>query len=203
MARRLPRSFYERDARAVAPDLLNKVLVHGRKRGRIVEVEAYVGDGSDPGSHAHRGQTPRNTVMFGPPGHLYVYFTYGMHWCCNAVCDPKGTASAVLLRAVEPLAGIDVMRRRRGIDDIYRLTKGPGCLAQAFDIDLKLDGAPYAAGNALWLADDGCGTPKIGRSVRIGITRNAEKPWRFFIRGNRWVSGPAKLNNGPKLNNGK
>jgi DNA-3-methyladenine glycosylase len=190
---------------ALAKFLLGKVLVRdgvdGRLTGRIVETEAY--PPGDEACHARSGRTARNASLFLAHGHVYVYRAYGISMMLNISSEAEGNGAGVLIRAVEPLAGIDVMRRRRGIDDIYRLTKGPGCLAQAFDIDLKLDGAPYAAGNALWLADDGCGTPKIGRSVRIGITRNAEKPWRFFIRGNRWVSGPAKLNNGPKLNNGK
>jgi DNA-3-methyladenine glycosylase len=189
----------------LAKFLLGKVLVRdgvdGRLTGRIVETEAY--PPGDEACHARSGRTARNASLFLAHGHVYVYRAYGISMMLNISSEAEGNGAGVLIRAVEPLAGIDVMRRRRGIDDIYRLTKGPGCLAQAFDIDLKLDGAPYAAGNALWLADDGCGTPKIGRSVRIGITRNAEKPWRFFIRGNRWVSGPAKLNNGPKLNNGK
>ncbi|HET9443156.1 MAG TPA: DNA-3-methyladenine glycosylase [Acidimicrobiales bacterium] len=112
-ARVLPRSFYARDAREVAPELLNKVLVLGPLRARLVEVEAYVGGELDPGSHAYRGRNRRNATMFGPPGHLYVYFTYGMHWCANAVCDPDGTASAVLLRAAAPLAGLEQMRANR------------------------------------------------------------------------------------------
>ena len=184
---------------ALAKYLLGKVLVRdgedGRLTGRIVETEAY--PPGDDACHARSGRTARNASLFLAHGHVYVYRAYGISMMLNISSEAEGNGAGVLIRAVEPLTGIDVMRRRRGIDDIYRLTKGPGCLAQAFDIDLKLDGAPYAAGNALWLADDGSGTPEIRRSVRIGITRNAEKPWRFYMPGNRWVSGPAKLNNGP------
>jgi DNA-3-methyladenine glycosylase len=184
---------------ALAKFLLGKVLVRdgvdGRLTGRIVETEAY--PPGDEACHARSGRTVRNASLFLAHGHVYVYRAYGISMMLNISSEAEGNGAGVLIRAVEPLSGIDVMRRRRGIDDIYRLTSGPGRLTQAFGIDLSLDGAPYAAGNALWLADDGSGTPKIGRSVRIGITRNAEKPWRFFIRGNRWVSGPARLNAGP------
>lgn len=183
---------------ALAKFLLGKVLVRdgidGRLTGRIVETEAY--PPGDDACHARSGRTARNASLFLAHGHVYVYRAYGISMMLNISSEAEGNGAGVLIRAVEPLTGIEVMRRRRGIDDICRLTKGPGCLAQAFGIDLKLDGAPYAPGKVLWLADDGSGTPKIGRSVRIGITRNAEKPWRFFIRGNRWVSGPAKLKNG-------
>ena len=183
---------------ALAKFLLGKVLVRdgadGRLTGRIVETEAY--PPGDDACHARSGRTARNASLFLAHGHVYVYRAYGISMMLNISSEAEGNGAGVLIRAAEPLTGIDVMRRRRGIDDIYRLTKGPGCLAQAVGIDLKLDGAPYAPGNALWLADDGSGTPEINRSVRIGITRNAEKPWRFFIRGNRWVSGPVKLNNG-------
>ena len=190
--RRLPRSFYVRDAREVAPELLHKVFVHGSRRGRIVEVEAYVGDGTDPGSHAHRGRTKRNATMFGPPGHLYVYFTYGMHWCCNAVCDPDGTASAVLLRAVEPLDGVAEMRAarpaaRRDVD----LTNGPAKLCQAFDITGIHDGVdlvrPPAGGIAI--VDDGVDPPADPViTTRIGLSAGAELPWRWYVRGNAHVS---------------
>lgn len=190
---------------ALARYLLGKVLVRdgvdGRLTGRIVETEAYP-PGDDAG-HARSGRTARNASLYLARGHVYVYRAYGISMMLNISSEEAGNGAGVLIRAVEPLSGIDVMRRRRGIDDIYRLTSGPGRLTQAFGIDLSLDGAPYAAGNALWLADDAFGTAKIGRSVRIGITRNAERPWRFFIRGNRWVSGPAKLNSGSKLNNGR
>ena len=189
---------------ALAKFLLGKVLVRdgadGRLTGRIVETEAYP-PGDDAG-HARSGRTARNASLYLARGHVYVYRAYGISMMLNISSEEPGNGAGVLIRAVEPLTGIDVMRRRRGIDDIYRLTSGPGRLTQAFGIDLSLDGTPYAAGNALWLADDGLGAAKMGRSVRIGITRNAEKPWRFFIPGNRWVSGPARLNNGTKLNNG-
>jgi DNA-3-methyladenine glycosylase len=190
--RPLPRRFYDRDARAVAPELLGKVLVHGERRGRIVEVEAYVGDGTDPGSHAHRGRTKRNATMFGPPGHLYVYFTYGMHWCCNAVCDPEGTASAVLLRAVEPLVGLEEMRAarpaaRRDVD----LANGPAKLCQAFAIGGVHDGVdlvrPPAGG--ITIVDDGTPPPDAPVvTTRIGLSAGADLPWRWCVAGDPHVS---------------
>jgi DNA-3-methyladenine glycosylase len=179
----------------VAPELLNKVLVHGELRGRIVEVEAYVGDGTDPGSHAHRGRTRRNATMFGPPGHLYVYFTYGMHWCCNAVCDPEGTASAVLLRAVEPVAGLEAMRAarpaaRRDVD----LANGPAKLCQAFGIAGLHDGVDLARPPAggVTIVDDGRPPPTAPRvATRIGLSAGAELPWRWYVEGDPHVSRTA------------
>lgn len=195
-AKPLPRSFYERDAREVAPELLNKVLVRGSMRARIVEVEAYVGGGVDPGSHAHRGQTKRNGVMFGPPGHLYVYFTYGMHWCCNAVCSPEGVASAVLIRAAAPLAGIDEMWSRRPKARVERdLLSGPAKLCQAYGIEGVHDGVdlvrPEPGG--ISIVDAGVAPPvDPGTSVRIGLGRGMgdELPWRWFVRGDANLSRP-------------
>ena len=181
---------------ALAKFLLGKILVRdgndGRVAGRIVETEAY--PPGDDACHARSGRTPRNASLFLPTGHVYVYRAYGVSMMLNIASEVEGVGAGVLIRAVEPIAGIDIMQRRRGIDDIYRLTRGPGCLAQAFGVDLSIDGTIYAPGNPLWLADDGAPAAKIGSSVRIGITRNADKPWRYFVRGNRWVSGPARLN---------
>jgi DNA-3-methyladenine glycosylase len=181
---------------ALAKFLIGKVLVRdggeGRVSGRIVETEAY--PPGDDACHARSGRTRRNASLFLHTGHVYVYRAYGISMMLNISSEVEGVGAGVLIRAVEPIAGIDIMRRRRGIDDVYRLTRGPGCLAQAFGVDLSLDGTAYAAGNALWLADDGAPVPKIGSSVRIGITRNAGMRWRYFVRDNRWVSGPARLN---------
>jgi DNA-3-methyladenine glycosylase len=190
----VPRSFYNRDARDVAVDLLNKLLDHDGVRGRIVETEAYLGE-LDPGSHAFRGLTNRNRVMFGPPGFLYVYFTYGMHWCCNAVCGPEGTASAVLLRALAPLAGTDRMRERRaGRGRPVRdrdLTRGPARLCQALGITGAQNGVDLARGDVRIL-DDGTPPPdKPGVSARIGLRAGAgdEHEWRYFVAGDPNVSG--------------
>ncbi|MDQ3106546.1 MAG: DNA-3-methyladenine glycosylase [Actinomycetota bacterium] len=195
-ARPLPRRFYDRDARIVAPELLNKVLVHGRRRGRIVEVEAYVGDGTDPGSHAHRGPTPRNASMFGSPGHLYVYFTYGMHWCCNAVCDPVGTASAVLLRAVEPLAGMAELRAARPVAGReVDLANGPAKLCQAFGIAGCHDGIDLArpTGGGPTIVDDGFPPPNAPlASRRIGLSAGADLPWRWCVPASPYVSRPTR-----------
>ena len=194
--RRLTKTFFERDAREVAPELLNKVLVRGRLRARIVEVEAYVGGGVDPGSHAHRGMTARNKTMFGPPGRLYVYFTYGMHWCANAVCSPDGVASAVLLRAAAPLAGVDEMRDRRVKARTPRdLCSGPAKLCQAFGIEGRDDGADLlrADPSGISIVDDGVAPPAApGVSQRIGLSVGAgdELPWRWFVAGEPNLSRP-------------
>jgi DNA-3-methyladenine glycosylase len=186
----LPRSFYRRDPRAVAPGLLNKVLVHGECRARIVEVEAYCG-GEDPGSHAYRGRTARNATMFGKPGLLYVYFTYGMHWCANAVCGAPDEGVAVLLRAAEPLDGLEEMWSRRPAAKRPRdLCSGPARLCQAFGIERSFDGADLATGDrGVVIVDDGVAPPdEPGISTRIGLSAGAELPWRYFVAGNPNVS---------------
>ncbi len=190
--RTLPRSFYARDPRELAPSLLNKLLVGRtldgeRLAARLVEVEAYLGS-DDAGSHAFRGMTPRTEVMFGPPGHLYVYFTYGMHWCANVVAahDRPGDAAAVLLRAAAPVAGLDVMRARRVKARRDRdLLAGPARLCQAFGISGADNGGDLVRG-PIRLVDDGVPPPEIpGRSVRIGLAagRGDEHPWRFTVPG--------------------
>ena len=196
MAERVvPRRFYRRDPREVAPDLLNKLLVHddavaGRLSGRIVEVEDYVGM-EDAGSHAFRGMTPRNATMFGPPGHLYVYFTYGMHWCANVVCWEDGTAGAVLLRALAPVDGVDVMRTRRIAARHDRdLCSGPARLTQALGLDGAFDGNDLVTG-PVRLLDDGTAPPAdAGNSRRIGLSagRGDDHPWRWFVPGDPNVS---------------
>jgi DNA-3-methyladenine glycosylase len=192
------------DALDVAPRLLGLLVVHGECAGRIVEVEAYRG-AEDPASHAYRGRTARNATMFGRPGLLYVYFTYGMHWCANVVCGAEDTASAVLLRALEPVAGVEAMRvargrrRRDGRPPADRdLCRGPANLACALGIDGGCDGADLCApGPGPSLMDDGIGpTVAIDRGPRIGIRHAAEVPWRFWVRGSRYVSGPAALATG-------
>ena len=196
MAERLPAAFYLRDPREVAVDLLNKVLVRddpvfGRVGGRIVEAEAYLGAGIDPGSHAFRGPTRRNATMFGPPGRLYVYFTYGMHWCSNVVCNPHGGGGAVLLRALHPLDGLEAMWSRRPKAKRERdLCSGPARLAQALALTGDLDGADLSAGPVL-LLDDGTSPPdQPGNSVRIGLSpgKGDESPWRWWVPGDPNVS---------------
>jgi len=191
VARRPPldREFYRRDPRAVAPDLLGKVVVAGDRRARIVEVEAYCGP-EDPAAHSYRGPTARNATMFGPPGHLYVYFSYGMHWCCNPVCGDDGEGVAVLLRALEPLDGLDEMRAARGGVKDRDLCRGPARLCQALGITRDLDGADLVTGDrALTIEDDGTPPPDDpATGPRIGITRAADLPWRFWVPGNPYVS---------------
>jgi len=193
----LTRSFYDRDARDVAPELLNKVLVRTgdgpRLAARLVEVEAYRGM-DDPGSHSYRRQTPRNSVMFGPPGHLYVYFSYGNHWCMNAVCGPGEQPHAVLLRAAAPLAGLERMRERRGASRTDReLCSGPGKLGQAFGIDRAFDGADLVRGK-LRIVDDGVAPPArpgVSRRIGLGVDKGEELLLRFYVPGNEHVSrGP-------------
>ncbi len=181
----LGRHFYARNALEVAPDLLNKVLVGpGGRAGRIVEVEAYRG-ADDPGSHGHRGRTKRNTTMFGPPGHLYVYFTYGMHWCANVVAETDGVAAAVLLRALTPLQGLDAMYTARGpaARRDRDLCSGPAKLTQALGIDGTLDGANLATGDrGVIILDDGQPPPPDPAvTTRIGLTSGADLPWRFCV----------------------
>jgi DNA-3-methyladenine glycosylase len=191
----LPRSFYARDAREVAPQLLGKLLVHddpdwGRIAVRLVEVEAYAGT-DDPGSHAYRGPTRRNAVMFGPSGHLYVYFTYGMHFCANVVCGGSGWASAVLLRAAAPVEGLDTIRARRPAAKREReLCSGPARLAQAVGLTAEHDGADLVRGPVRVL-DDGTpppGTPAVSARVGLAPGRGDEHPWRWYVAGDPNVS---------------
>ena len=197
----LPRSFYRRDALEVAPELLNKVLAVGRRAGRIVEVEAYRG-GDDPASHAFRGPTARNATMFGAPGHLYVYFTYGLHWCANAVCMPAGTAQAVLIRALVPVRGLAAMAADRPRGTPTRdLCRGPARLCQALGIDGRRDGADLVTGRGgVRILDDGLSPPgAVGRGPRVCISRAADRPWRYWVAGEPTVSpGPrARPPDGP------
>ncbi len=190
--RRLGRAFYRRDPRQVAPDLLGKLLVRGPLSARIVEVEAYCGS-LDPGSHAYRGMTKRNATMFGPPGHLYVYFTYGMHWCANAVCGDEGEGVAVLLRAAEPAQGLDQMRARRPAARRERdLLAGPARLSQAFALTGEEDGADLVtASHGVTIVDDGTPPPTPAISTRIGLSAGADLPWRWCTPGSPHLSKPA------------
>ena len=190
--RPLRRAFYERDSLELAPELLGKVLVHGRRAARIVEVEAYRG-ADDPGSHAYRGATPRTRSMFGPPGHLYVYFTYGMHWCANVVCGAEGEASAVLLRAVAPLTGIEEMRAARpGARRDRDLGNGPAKLCQAMGIDGSHDGVDLVDGRGPHLTDDGTSPPADPEvTARVGLRLGTDRLWRWLVRGDEHVS-PAR-----------
>ncbi len=192
---KLPRSFYLRSTLTVAKELLGKFLVRKMGRqlliGKIVEVEAYLGK-KDPASHAYRGQTKRNEMMFRQGGHLYVYFTYGMHFCANVVTRGKGIGEAVLIRAVEPVKGIEVMRKKRGCSwdeaDYWNVANGPAKLCEAFGIQRKQNGIDLL-GDEIFVAG-GEKIPKslIGSSTRIGIKKATDKRWRFFVEGNRFVS---------------
>ena len=189
----LPRAFYRRDPREVAPDLLNKLLVAADgRRARIVETEAYCG-ALDAAAHTYRGKTARNATMFGPAGKLYVYFTYGMHWCANTACGEEGEGVGVLLRAAEPIAGLDLMYAlRRAAKRDRDLCSGPARLCQAFGITRAQDGIDLVNGDGgLLIVDDGVAQPAdpmVG--VRIGIRHAAEEPWRWYVRGNPNVSKP-------------
>jgi DNA-3-methyladenine glycosylase len=199
----LPRQFYARDPQTVGRDLLGKLLV--RREGkqwiaaRIVEVEAYLGR-DDPAAHAFSGRTARNAVLFGPPGHAYVYFIYGNHYCLNVSCMPEGEAGCILVRALEPLTGIREMMRARGLfprgdAELRRVTSGPGRLAEAFGITRARDNAKDLTGldSDLWISDDGYRPTAVLSTVRIGISKAADRPLRYFIAGNPFVSGPTKL----------
>ncbi|MCY3648964.1 MAG: DNA-3-methyladenine glycosylase [Acidimicrobiaceae bacterium] len=192
--KRLPRDFYARHALEVAPNLLNKVLVapYGRA-GRIVEVEAYRG-ADDPGSHGFRGMTRRNATMFGPPGHLYVYFTYGMHWCANVVAETDGVAAAVLLRALTPLEGLEAMYAARGpaARRDRDLCSGPAKLTQALGIDGSLDGTDLVSGDhGVTIVDDAQPPPsEPAVTARIGLSNGTDLPWRFCVAGAADLSRP-------------
>jgi len=188
--RMVARSFYARDPLLVAPELLNKVLLTPRGAGRIVEVEAYDGP-NDPGSHAFRGPTPRTRVMFGPPGHLYVYFTYGMHWCANIVCRTEGEPGAVLIRALAPLRGLEAMRAARTAARRDRdLCNGPAKLCQALGIAGTDDGTDIAGPHSpMRVVDDGVRPPaEPMNGERIGLSRGIELPWRWYVAGDPNVS---------------
>ncbi len=201
--RPLERAFYSRDPRRVARDLLGKVLVRerGRQRltARIVEVEAYLGE-KDPASHAAAGNTARTSVLFGPPGHAYIYFIYGNHYCLNVSCEPEGRAGGVLFRAVEPLSGVEEMARGRGIEihlhedlgarGLVRLTSGPGRLCEAFGITRTRDNGCdlTSPASSLRIGEDGYRARGIRTTPRIGITKAVDKALRYILHGNPFVS---------------
>ncbi len=196
----LPREFYDRDPRRVSRELLGKVLVRKKAKqfltARIVEVEAYLGE-NDPAAHSFAGRTPRNAVLFGPPGYAYVYFIYGNHYCLNVSCLPEGVAGGILFRAVEPLTGITEMARLRDVTinsprDLRNLTSGPGRLAEAFGITRERDNGKdlTSASSDLFIANDGYRVRRILTTPRIGITKAAERPLRYILAGNEFVSGP-------------
>ena len=182
----LKRAFFARSVHKVAPDLIGATLLVNGVGGIIVEVEAY--HHTEPAAHSYRGPTPRNGVMFGPPGFAYVYRSYGMHWCVNFVCEKEGSASAVLIRALRPTHGMSAMRRRRGLHDERSLCSGPGKLTEALAITNKHNGlsldAPPIALHAR------AAKPEIVAGVRIGITKAVELPWRYGLRGSRFLSKP-------------
>jgi DNA-3-methyladenine glycosylase len=184
---RIGRDFFARSVHEVAPALIGCTLLVDGVGGRIVEAEAY--DPSDPASHGYRGLTQRNRAMFGPAGHAYVYRSYGVHWCVNLVCDGEGTASAVLLRALEPSSGLTRMAERRGRDDPRGLCSGPGRLCQALAITLEHDGLPLDAAPFALLAP--AEPPLVMTGRRVGISRAADLPWRYFEAGSRFLSRPA------------
>jgi DNA-3-methyladenine glycosylase len=196
--RPLNRAFFNRDPRRVARELLGKILIRQASRtrltARIVEVEAYLGE-KDPAAHSAAGNTARTAVLFGPPGHAYVYFIYGNHYCLNVSCEPEGRAGGVLFRALEPLSGMDEMARARDIEihgpeDVRKLTSGPGRLCEAFGITRARDNGCdlTSAVSGLWIGEDGFRARAIRTTHRIGISKAADKPWRYLLDGNPFVS---------------
>jgi DNA-3-methyladenine glycosylase len=184
LVNRLGRDFFARDVNAVARGLVGALLLVDGVGGKIVEVEAYAPD--DPASHSFRGRTGRNATMFGLPGHAYIYRSYGIHWCLNAVCDREGVGAAVLIRALEPTRGTEEMQARRNVDDEKLLCSGPGRLTQALGLSGRHDGLALDAPPFLLV-----GAPsgvEIGATPRVGITRGAERPWRYVLRGSPYVS---------------
>ena len=183
---RLRQSFFDRSVHVVAPELIGATFFVDGVGGVIVEVEAY--HHTDPAAHSFRGRTERNAVMFGPAGHAYVYRSYGVHWCVNFVCEGEGIASAVLIRALAPTAGLDVMRRRRAVDSEKLLCAGPGRLCEALAITRAHDGQALDAPPFALRAR--AAKPKIAIGRRIGITKAAEKPWRYGLLGSPFLSRP-------------
>lgn len=183
---KLRRSFFDRPVLEVAPELIGATLLVNGVGGRIVEVEAY--HHTDPAAHSYIGQTKRNAVMFGPAGYAYVYRSYGIHWCLNFVCEVAGSASAVLIRALEPVAGIAAMRRRRGLPDVQALCSGPGKVCEALGVThrhngLALDRQPFELRAT-------AERPEIAIGPRIGITKAVDHPWRFGLKGSKFLSKP-------------
>jgi DNA-3-methyladenine glycosylase len=186
LGKRLKRAFFARSVHEVAPDLIGTTLLFNGVGGIIVELEAY--HQSEPAAHSFRGPTPRNSVMFGPPGFTYVYRSYGIHWCLNFVCEKQGSAGAVLIRALEPTHGLAAMRRRRRLDGARALCSGPGKLTEALAITgdhngLALDAAPFALHART-------GNVDIVSGVRIGITKAVDLPWRYGMKGSKFLSKP-------------
>ena len=182
----LTRAFFNRSVHMVAPDLIGTTLLVDGVGGLIVEVEAY--HHTDPAAHSYRGPTPRNAVMFGPPGYAYVYRSYGIHWCMNFVCEEAGSASAVLIRALEPTDGLAIMRRRRGVMDERALCSGPGKLTEALGITADHNGLSLLAPPIRLYAR--VVNPQIATGVRIGITKAADLPWRYGWKGSKFLSKP-------------
>lgn len=186
---RLRRSFFDRSVHQVAPELIGATLLFNGAGGTIVEVEAY--HHTDPAAHSYTGRTERNAVMFGPPGHAYVYRSYGIHWCLNFVCEEDGSASAVLIRALAPTQGLAAMRRRRRLRDERALCSGPGKLCEALGITRKQNG--LALDRTPFELRARTGKPEIVTGVRIGITKAAEKPWRYGLKDSPFLSKPFKI----------
>jgi DNA-3-methyladenine glycosylase len=181
---KLTQEFFARSVHDVAPELIGVTLLVDGVGGRIVEVEAY--DHEDPAAHGYRGRTERNASMFGPAGHAYVYRSYGIHWCLNFVCEGEGIAAAVLIRALEPTRALDVMRERRGLDDERLLCAGPGRLCQALGLTREHDG--LSLDRPPFRLQPGAEGAEVVRGPRIGITRAAERPWRYGLAGSRYLS---------------
>jgi DNA-3-methyladenine glycosylase len=184
--KRLKRAFFARSVHEVAPDLIGVTLLFNGVGGIIIEVEAY--HHTEPAAHSYRGMTPRNAVMFGPPGFTYVYRSYGIQWCVNFVCEKTGSAAAVLIRALQPTHGIPAMRRRRGLHDEKSLCSGPGKLTEALGITrehnaMALDAPPFALHARV-------GTPDVVAGIRIGLTKAVELPWRYGLKGSKFLSRP-------------
>ena len=182
----------------VAPTLLGGLLRHGEVAVRLTEVEAYDG-AHDPASHAYRGRTARTEVMFGPPGHLYVYFSYGMHWAANVVCGPDGTAAGTLLRAGEVVEGVEVARSRRGRSSDRDLARGPGRLTQALGLGVDQKGTYLFGDGPVTLELDPQPASAVSSGPRVGVSAAAERPWRFWLTGSRFVSDYKRSPRAPQL----